>query len=258
MRFTFNLNQKEFNMKKAKMLSLTAGLVLVMALTFSCSSDDDGGGGKDNPPPPSDGRGDQSSPSGGGGSSSSAVQCLDISSGTFTDNRDGKEYKYVTICSQTWMAENLNYGTSGKCYDSNTANCAKYGRLYHLSDAKTACPNGWHLPTKEEWDLLANAGSTALKATSGWDNCNGMDEYGFSALPGGRGNGMSDTKYGIYSFEGVGEYGTWWTASEELFYNASGQIIRRGNPLYLRISCGGYGYNSSVSYNWFSVRCLQN
>ena len=39
MKFTFNLNKKEFNMKKAKTLSLTAGLVLAMAFTISsCAS----------------------------------------------------------------------------------------------------------------------------------------------------------------------------------------------------------------------------
>jgi len=45
MKFTLNLNKKEFNMKKAKMLSLTAGLVLAITFTLSCSSPDDGGGG---------------------------------------------------------------------------------------------------------------------------------------------------------------------------------------------------------------------
>jgi len=43
MKFTLNLNKKEFSMKKAKMLSLTASLVLAMAFTFSCSGDDGGG-----------------------------------------------------------------------------------------------------------------------------------------------------------------------------------------------------------------------
>jgi hypothetical protein len=44
MRFTFNLNKKEFSMKKAKMLSLTASLVLAITFTLSCSDDDSGGG----------------------------------------------------------------------------------------------------------------------------------------------------------------------------------------------------------------------
>jgi hypothetical protein len=43
MKFTFNLNKKEFNMRKiVSKFALAAGLVLAMALTFSCSSDDGG------------------------------------------------------------------------------------------------------------------------------------------------------------------------------------------------------------------------
>jgi hypothetical protein len=54
------------------------------------------------------------------------------SDSTFVDSRDGKTYRKVTIGTQRWMAENLNYAASGsKCYGNESSNCEKYGRLYN-------------------------------------------------------------------------------------------------------------------------------
>ncbi|MCL2208018.1 MAG: fibrobacter succinogenes major paralogous domain-containing protein [Fibromonadales bacterium] len=110
----------------------------------------------------------------------------------FTDNRDGKIYKYVIIGTQTWMAENMRYETSNtKCYDNNTSNCEIYGKLYNWETAKTICPEGWHLPSDAEWYKLRDfIGSyvvgTKLKANSElWISGKGTDDFGFNALPGG-------------------------------------------------------------------------
>jgi uncharacterized protein (TIGR02145 family)/uncharacterized repeat protein (TIGR02543 family) len=129
------------------------------------------------------------------------------------DSRDGKEYKTVEIGNQVWMAENLNYDAEGsKCYGNKPANCAKYGRLYDWKTAMTACPTGWHLPDDEEWKTLEDAvgGSSApigqkLASKRGWENGNGTDDFGFSALPGG---------FGGSGFDFVGFYGDWWSATE--------------------------------------------
>jgi uncharacterized protein (TIGR02145 family) len=137
-------------------------------------------------------------------------------------NYGGKTYKTVVIENQTWMAENLNFQTSSGswCYENSADSCAKYGRLYTWSAAKTTCPNGWHLPSNLEWGILVdyaggeNVAGKKLKSTSGWnwnddDNVsgNGTDDFGFSALPGGfrRSGG---------SFGYAGQYGGWWTATE--------------------------------------------
>ena len=115
---------------------------------------------------------------------------------SFVDFRDGQTYKTVTIGKQTWFAQNLNYITPDSyCYEDNVNNCAKYGRLYKKEIAKNACPNGWHLSTTDEWKSLVNAvgGSSVarlkLKATEGWYNNNGTDDYGFSVLPAGKRDG---------------------------------------------------------------------
>ncbi|MEP1031910.1 FISUMP domain-containing protein [Ekhidna sp.] len=56
----------------------------------------------------------------------------------------------------TWMVQNLNFEIAGsRCkYDSDT-NCESYGRLYTWEASKNACPSGWHLPSDDEWYLLA-------------------------------------------------------------------------------------------------------
>ena len=141
-----------------------------------------------------------------------------------------KTYSAVQIGKQVWMAENLNLEykvttESGAdstyenfCLVNQYANCLKYGRIYTWAaamDAKAVysndgkdcgvkstcnarypvqgvCPDGWHLPTKDEWMTLidfvgdtTNAGNV-LKQPSSWTGtANGEDIYGFSVLAGG-------------------------------------------------------------------------
>jgi uncharacterized protein (TIGR02145 family) len=182
---------------------------------------------------------------------------------SFTDGRDGQTYKMVKIGDQTWMAANLNYRTeSGSwCYNNSADSCAKYGRLYDWKTAKTVCPAGWKLPSRQGWDNLGqavggvmsivnqdcvnwNGAGKKLKARSGWnENGNGTDDFGFLALPGGFRS--SDDGFGY-----VGRDGGWWT-SEEF---GSGNAYGRGM---------GYGYDEVDEYfrnegDGLSVRCLMD
>jgi len=190
----------------------------------------------------------------------------------------GETYESVVICDQTWLKRNLNYYVEGsKCgngrrlSDENTATCDTYGRLYDWATAmglssscnssycasqinakhKGICPNGWHIPRDDEWKTLGdNVGGwktagTKLKATSGWGsgNGNGTDNYGFSALPGG--DGGSDG-----SFNGVGSYGCWWSASE---YGSGGVYDR----YIIHYDYEDATWTTGKGY-LLSVRCLQD
>jgi uncharacterized protein (TIGR02145 family) len=155
---------------------------------------------------------------GGGGKESSSEKkseqgTVSGKSGKLTDKRDGQKYRTVKIGNQTWMAENLNHQTGKSwCYGNDDSNCKQYGRLYDWETAKTACPSGWHLPTKAEWSaLVETAGDDAgrkFKSKTGWDKGGtGTDDYGFSALPGG-----APISVGNVVFAGYGGY--YWTATE--------------------------------------------
>jgi uncharacterized protein (TIGR02145 family) len=242
-------------------LLLAAALAVGAVCILGCGGESDPGGNSGN--------------NGGGGTSGG-----DLVYG-------GKTYKTVVIGSQTWMAENLNFQTSSGswCYgeggpvyvydydndkgDSVTltsgeirANCNKYGRLYTWEAAKTACPSGWHLPSRNEWNVLAESvggkkynddaewwelAGKKLKSTTGWYNSgNGTDDYGFSALPGGiriSGGGFDG------GFVGAGGYGFWWSSEE---YDSG--------HAYLRVMYYDYdGLDKEDDESGaFSVRCLRD
>jgi uncharacterized protein (TIGR02145 family) len=144
---------------------------------------------------------------------------------------EGQTYNTIQIFSQCWLKENLNVGTmiqAGEdmtdngfiekyCYYNQQDSCTKFGGFYQWREmmqyttqqgARGICPDGWHLPTDEEWKILEgsvdsnygigdpewdpnmewqgfNAG-TNLKTTNSWlYGGNGTDLFGFSCQPAG-------------------------------------------------------------------------
>jgi uncharacterized protein (TIGR02145 family) len=275
-------------MKRTKSLILTASVALAMALMFSCSSDD---GGEN----PNNGGGNSSSSSGrivaGVSSSSGICNPASVVKGTFTDARNGQTYNTVKICSQTWMAENLNYNAPGsKCgngdalSDANTATCDTYGRLYDWATAmalpancneeicvsqitekhRGVCPAGWHISSDAEWTTLTTAIGGAskagkkLKATSGWASTwnssgNGDDTYGFAALPGGSGGYGNDypDDYPDGYSYQDSTIGFWWIDIE--YYNSS-YAYDRNMGYYFEDVINDRANKSHL----FSVRCVQD
>jgi uncharacterized protein (TIGR02145 family) len=158
-----------------------------------------------------------------------------LAANQFCDSRDGEVYRTTKSGpwsdSQTWMAENLRFdaktqGNCGSatsqvacmsiCYSNIPANCEnKYGRLYDYATAlqiataynavtltrtsilQGICPEGWHLPSANEWsDLVRRTGqwystydaytiAKAFKASTGWNTSVGDDVFAFTALPAG-------------------------------------------------------------------------
>ncbi len=210
----------------------------------------------------------------------SAGSIYDATAKTLTDLRDGQTYKTVTIGTQTWMADNLNYETENSyCYDDDPSNCTKYGRLYTWAAAMDSvgswstngkgcgygstcsptgtirgiCPEGWHLPSYDEWNTLFTAVggiSTAgakLKSQTGWaayDGITNEDSFGFSALPAGN----RDYYDGYYYYEG--NYAFFWSSTEYNSYSAYYMYLYYdGDYAYLDYDNKDYGH---------SVRCVKD
>ena len=105
-----------------------------------------------------------------------------------TDPRDGQTYGVVYINNAYWMAENLNYEMPGSCwYDDNITNGEIYGRLYTWEAAVNACPNGWHLPTDEEWRKMIKSidGDFISQSREAFDELVTCRSDGFNAQLGG-------------------------------------------------------------------------
>ncbi|MCF0215774.1 MAG: fibrobacter succinogenes major paralogous domain-containing protein [Fibrobacteraceae bacterium] len=172
---------------------------------------------------------------------------INVQYSVMEDSRDGRSYQVVKIGNQVWMAENLNYLVPNPkndlgmdvvwswCYRNDTSNCSHYGRLYTWAATMDSlnqggcglgvtckitephrgiCPEGWHVPTKEEFVELYDyvggikVAAVKLKSTEDWvSNANGTNDYGFSLLPGGFRNINGE-------FIRINEHANIWSATE--------------------------------------------
>lgn len=189
---------------------------------------------------------------------------------------DGNYYPTVKIGTQIWMAENLkttrynngvsinivtqnsvwssqdNIGSPAMCWQQNNISYKYiYGGLYNYhviaETSRNVCPNGWRVPTYNDWvnlqnNIGINASGVLLKSNSGWSQGNGTDNYEFNALPGG-----SRIQTGVFRND-VNE-GLWWSSSITSTTTARMFSLYSSNTSYFNYYDKGYGA---------SIRCLKN
>ena len=176
--------------------------------------------------------------------------------GEFTDNRDGKIYQNVQIGNQVWMAENLHYISENAkvLYPNSYALSEVFGRIYSWEIACEVCPDGWHLPSNEEWKELADnlggedvAGAKMKKLSNYWISLNeeATNVSGFSALPGGYLEHPDDTTYVF-----MGDMGFFWSATDKSKSTAWFRYVKFDGNL-LKAGNGGKEFG-------MSVRCLRD
>lgn len=174
------------------------------------------------------------------------------SSGTFIDERDNKTYHWVQIGDQIWMTENLAYKPESGffIYEDNQSNLATYGYLYDWNTAQNIAPEGWHVPSKAEWEALYKslgqdpAGQLKEEGTNHWQapNSKATNSTKFTALPGG---GNFDGDYLM-----LGRKGFFWTSDEISDNNAYALTLENDNS--------GISWYSGTKVRGLSVRCLKN
>lgn len=74
----------------------------------------------------------------------------------FVDPRDQNRYPVAKIGEDHWMGSNLAYRTpKAFCPEKDDTTCLRKGFLYPYDDAVEACPDGWSLPSDDQWRELA-------------------------------------------------------------------------------------------------------
>lgn len=220
---------------------------------------------------------------------------LKITYGTFTDSRDGNVYKTVKIGNQVWMAENLRYkGNRAEqgsfAYDDDPEMEKKYGRLYTWSAAmniapkydeesvpfpikkkmeqknyRGIAPEGWHIPTKEEFETLLNyvrsnikypkdsRVSAALRLPGEWEaEKEGTNRFGFSVLPAGL-RFCEDSQ-----FYALGSTAAFWSSNADLLNINDGTSYYGKDGRLVIVPGNGVCISGSRKANAYSLRCLQD
>lgn len=167
----------------------------------------------------------------------------DSRTGIFIDARDSQSYKIIEIGGQVWMAQNLNYFDASdslykrtSCYNDSAEYCEKQGRLYAWNVAMVACPQGWKIPSKADFDNL-------IEAVGGFDfAADSLMSLDFVSEIGG---GYHFLEYYNY----FDEYAYFWTTDEVRANYARTVMLEKGR------SC--VSYDETYEEFALSVRCVR-
>jgi uncharacterized protein (TIGR02145 family) len=190
--------------------------------------------------------------------------------GTLTDKRDGRRYRTVIIGNQRWMAENLNYGkriegNAGQtnngtvekyCYNNLETNCDTHGALYQWDEMmqystgsmhQGICPDGWHIPSDEEWkDLELFLGM----------NVKGADSTGFRGTNQGTQLKIGGTSGFDAALDG------YMTTANNFMRNGTGNCFWTSTDLYARYllntSPQVYRWDTPLKSYGLSLRCVMD
>ncbi len=223
---------------------------------------------------------------------------IDFNSAGTMEDADGNIYNTVKIGTQVWMAENLkttkyndgtpitnvkedkewgNLTTGAYCnYDNLNRNAEIYGRLYnwHAVNTGKLTPEGWHVPSEEDWTILQNYlisngynfdGSReedkiakSLCAKTNWKLLKGEESESLPGAPGvehGKNNssGFSALPGGIRSrgglFGSIGELSYWWSVNEG---NANVAYVR-----YMYFTLNSFEFFSTEKEHGLSIRLVR-
>jgi uncharacterized protein (TIGR02145 family) len=169
----------------------------------------------------------------------------------------GNTFRTTLLDGKTWMATNL-YGTnSGSYYQDSEILASVFGQYYTWTEALTACPDGWHLPSGEEFDqcLGAIAGDAMVNAQfvevdmwNYWPDVPITNKNQFCALP----VGYRDFTLEKSPEDGYKKYACFWTEDEdeELDLGVFRYMYEQDNNIQ-----SGKGDKNTLA---MSVRCVKD
>jgi uncharacterized protein (TIGR02145 family) len=163
---------------------------------------------------------------------------------------------------------------SSGSFSLNSQGCSYGRKCVPTYPVRGICPEGWHLPTKEEFQTLfttvggQDIAGMMLKAVNRWQMTNGydmtysyykqmdttsIDAYGFSAIPSGY---YLEVEYSEAPFRGNYSVGAFWSSSQldknsvfvmELFGDYDNAYLRATN------------IGAAIKHEDFtSIRCLKD
>ena len=176
-----------------------------------------------------------------------------------TDARDKKgenDYFYTRKGNLDWFRNNLAWTGAGVPYENADVTSYPLGRYYTWNEAITACPEGWRLPTDEEWETLGNdAGALTVEAYLNskrmweyWPQITRTNDSGMSVIP----SGYTLVGKSAPSYKRLYDYAAFWTATE----SASDPSLARYRYIYVEEEDvkATYGDKASLA---LSVRCVR-